>query len=44
MTDATYFRNDTAPSYRQSGSNWTVLMGGAATMFAMASLAAVLWV
>jgi hypothetical protein len=44
MTDATYFRNDTRPGYQQPASNWTVLMGGAATMFAMATLAAVLWV
>jgi hypothetical protein len=44
MTDATYFRNDARSDYQQPASNWTVLMGGAATMFAMATLAAVLWV
>jgi hypothetical protein len=49
MTDATYFRDQPRSIYQhsiyqQSGSNWTVLMGGAATMFAMATLAAVLWV
>ena len=43
MTDATYFRNDARSDYQQPASNWTVLMGGAATMFAMATLAAVLW-
>jgi hypothetical protein len=43
MTDATYFRNERS-IYQSPGSNWIVLLGGAATMFAMATFAAVLWV
>ena len=43
MTDATYDRDVVGSGYQQAGSNWTVLLGGAATMFAMAA-AAFLWV
>ena len=43
MTDATYARDVVGSGYQPSGSDWTVLLSGAATMFAMAA-AALLWV
>ena len=43
MTDVTYFRDETRSSYQQPESSWAVLIGGAATMFTMATLA-MLWV
>lgn len=43
MTDASYFHNDELSSDQHPDSSWQVLVGGAATMFAMATIA-MLWV